>query len=277
MKLSIVIPAYNEEERIGAMLDVYAPFFISRYGDDVEFVVVVNGSRDRTAEIVRAYAGRVKQVAPIVEPRAVGKGGAIMIGARAARGDLVGFVDADGATPPEAFQDLVDHIGDAGIIIASRWIPGAVVSPPQPLKRRIASRIFNALVRYVFKLKISDTQCGAKLMRRDALQVVLPRLGLTRWAFDVDLLFQLRRGRFAIIEWPTTWHDVGGSQLKVGRASLEMFVAITRLRLLYSPLKWIVTLYDMTWGRMIHRHDPSATDLMNEYPDTGSGEKGTGA
>ena len=103
-------------------------------------------------------------------------------------------------------------------------------------------------------MKIHDTQCGAKVMKAEALKKVLPQLGITRWAFDVDLLFKLRRAGYRIVERPTTWHDVSGSQLQVGRASFEMFVAIVRLRLVYSPLRWIVTVYDWTLGRQLHPH-----------------------
>lgn len=252
MKLSIVIPAYNEEARIRPTLDAYTSYFGTRYGNDVEMVVVVNGSRDRTEDVVRSVAEKNPQVKVIVEPCAIGKGGAIMRGFVIATGDLVGFVDADNATLPEAFNDLVEHIGDAGAIIASRYIPGAKVSPRQPLNRRIASRIFNKLIRLLFGLPISDTQCGAKLLRGDAMRAALPHLGLTRWAFDVDLLFQLRRLGYRITEVPTTWSEPGGSKLKIGRTSFEMLMAICRLRMLYSPLCWVVTVYDATLGRIVH-------------------------
>lgn len=254
MKLSIIIPAYNEERRLSAMLEAYGPYFAERYGSEVELVVVVNGSSDGTEAVARRYAEQFPQLRVLVEPRKIGKGGAIMMGFRAARGERVGFTDADGATPPQAFDDLVTHIDDAGCIIASRWIAGAQVSPRQPLRRRIASRIFNWLVRRLFKVKIHDTQCGAKVLTRAALQDVLPELGITRWAFDVDLLFKTRRAGYRVIERPTIWHDVSGSQLQVGRASVEMFIAIVRLRLVYSPLSWMVALYDRTLGRLIHPH-----------------------
>lgn len=253
MKLSIVIPAHNEEQRLPPTLQAYVDYFETRYRDDYEIIVVVNGSRDGTEQITRVCAARHAAIRVVIEPRAIGKGGAIMMGFKAARGDLIGFVDADGATPPEAFDDLVRHIGCAGAIIASRWFKESRVYPPQPLKRRIASRVFNFFVRWFFKVDIRDTQCGAKVLTREAVQAVLPEIGITRWAFDVDLLFKLRRAHFKIVEHPTTWHDVGGSQLRIGRASLEMFVAITRLRLLYSPFKWVVDLYDHTAGRWLHR------------------------
>lgn len=253
MKLSIVMPAYNEEKRLPPTLRNYAEFFGSRFGNEVEIIVVVNGSRDRTEDVAREIAAKWPQVKVIVDPRKIGKGGAIMRGFREATGDLVGFVDADGATQPPAYNDLVEKIGNADCIIASRWIPGAIVSPKQPLKRRVASRIFNGLVKTLFGVRINDTQCGAKLCKAAAAKAALPHLGLTRWAFDVDLLFQLHRLGYSITEIPTVWADIGGSQLQVGRASTEMFIAIIRLRMLYSPLKFIVDIYDRTIGRKVHQ------------------------
>lgn len=253
MKLSIVIPAYNEEERLPPTLKGYLDYYEPGRPSDYEIIVVVNGSRDGTERVAREFAAQYPSVRVIVEPRAIGKGGAVMMGFEAARGELIGFVDADGATPPFAFDDLANNIGDAGAIIASRWFKESKVYPPQPLKRRIASRIFNFFVRWFFKVKIRDTQCGAKILTREAVRAVLPKIGITRWAFDVDLLFKLRREHFKIVEHPTTWHDVGGSQLKIGRASTEMFIAIVRLRLLYSPFKFIVDIYDHTLGLRTHR------------------------
>ena len=254
MELSIIIPAYNEEARLGRMLDQYLPFFNERYAGCYEILVVVNGSRDRTEDVVREYARAHKPVRVIVDPRPIGKGGAVMLGFSQAQGRLVGFVDADGATPPEAFHELVKHIGAAGAIIASRWMPGADVQPPQPLSRRVASRIFNTMVRWMFGFKISDTQCGAKLMKGDALRKVRPDVGITQWAFDVDLLYQFKRHGFRIEEYPTRWHDVSGSKVDVVRASLEMTVALVRQRLIYSPFRFIVKLYDLTLGHWLKRH-----------------------
>lgn len=254
MKLSIVVPAYNEEGRIERFLDSYTPYFTEKYGDQVEFIIVVNGSLDRTEHIVEDYAARVPQIKVLVEPANIGKGGAVRMGMEAASGEIIGYTDADGATPPEALQDLADRLNDVDVVIASRWFKESVVEPRQKLLRRVASRIFNFLVRLLFGLKIWDTQCGAKVLKREAARSVLPELGLTRWAFDVDLIFQLKRAGCKIIEAPTIWHDVGGSRLKVGRASVEMFVAICRLRLIHSPFKCLVTAYDATLGKIIRLH-----------------------
>ena len=248
MKLSIIIPAHNEELRLPPMLEAYGTYFTKKYLDQVELIIVPNFCDDRTAQV----AGEIRNRFPIIrvmdDPGRVGKGGAVMLGARDAKGDLVGFVDADGSTAPEAFDDLVENIGSAGCIIASRWIKGAVVEPKQPLSRRIASRIFNTMVNVMFGFRVHDTQCGAKLFKQEVIQRILPHLGITRWAFDVDMLFHVRRAGYDIIEIPTVWQDAAGSKVRVASASLEMTVAMIRLRLIYSPFKWIVALYNRMSG-----------------------------
>lgn len=254
MKLSIVIPACNEETRIGAMLDAYLPYFTSRYGREVEFLVVVNGTTDRTARVVESYIPRYPGLHCLVEPGRIGKGGAVLKGFAAATGESIGYVDADGATPPTAFDDLVAHAADAPVVIASRWCRGAVVHPRQPLTRRVVSRVFNLLTRGLLGLRLSDTQCGAKVLRRDVVRHLLATGGVvTQWAFDVDLLLQARHGGFAIIELPTVWRDISGSKIVVTESSVEMLAALLRLRLYYSPFRWVVNLYNRTLGRRLAR------------------------
>lgn len=255
LRLSIVVPAYNEEQRLGPMLDAYLPFFDEKLPGDYELIVSVNGSTDATEALARSYVARHPALRVTATPEAVGKGGAIIRAGRLATGRHIGFTDADGATPPAAFLDLLlaaeSDPPPGGLVIASRWLPESVVSPRQPLKRRIASRIFNALVRTLFRLRITDTQCGAKVMAADAWHTIVPTIGLARWAFDVDMLFKTRRARIPIREIPTEWHDVDGSKIRVVRSSCQMFLAIVRLRLLYSPLRFVVALYDRLLGRVI--------------------------
>lgn len=260
MKLSIIIPACNEAERIGQMLDVYLPFFYGKYGRDVQVLVSINGSRDSTEQVVAGYQEKYPDLECIVEPKKIGKGGGLIRGFKLAKGDLVGFADADGATPPEAMQDLVDSISDADAVIASRWCKGASVTLKQSVRRRIASRGFNLLVRLLFGMGFSDTQCGAKVMKKTALERVVPHLGVTQWAFDVDLLFQMKRAGLKVKEIPTTWHDVAGSQLRVGRASLDMLFALVRLRLVYSPFKSVVRLYNHKFFPFLSSHDEMPRD-----------------
>jgi len=249
--LTIVMPAYNEEARIGRTLEAYLDHFHHVKFPHVDVLVVVNGCSDNTAGVVRRFLARHPNLRIIEEQRPIGKGGALMRGFSEARGEFVGFVDADNSTAPAAFESLVDALGQGDVVIGSRWLPGSVVSPRQPLKRRIASRAFNFLVRTLFAVPVHDTQCGGKAFKAEVVRTILPSLGVTRWAFDVDLLFQCRRHGFRIHEAPITWSDSTGSRLKVAQASWEMLLAITRLRLLYSPFRFVVTLYDRTLGTLV--------------------------
>lgn len=254
MKLSIIIPAHNEEQRLPPVLESYTRYYSGKFGTDVEIIVVVNGSTDRTLAMTERYAGDHPVVSVIHEPRRVGKGGAVLLGLRRAKGELVGFVDADGSTSSEVYDELVAGIGDAGCIIASRWMKGSVVEPKQPLSRRVASRFFNSMVNLFFGFRVHDTQCGAKLFKREVIDTILPEIGITKWAFDVDMLFCTRRHDYRIVEIPTVWRDAAGSKIQVGRASIEMALAMVRLRLIYSPFKCVVILYNKLariWKRCV--------------------------
>ena len=221
MKVAIIMPAYNEEQRIGKTLKQYIKYFTKNYSKEHEILVVLNGCKDNTVKVVKKYQVTYLDIK-----------------------DLIGFVDADGSTSPQAFDDLIKNIKEYDGIIASRWMKGAQVSPKQTLVRRIASRTFNLLVRLFFRLGVHDTQCGAKLFKKEAAKKVIERLDITRWAFDVDLLYKAKKLGYKITEIPTVWADDPNSVLKVRRASVEMFLAITRLRLQYSPFRGLIALYD---------------------------------
>jgi len=244
MKLSIVIPAYNEENRIKNTLDSYYNFFSKEFGKDFEIIVIVNGSDDTTQEVVKSLAFKYKQIKFKNFPDKIGKGGAIIEGFKIADGDLIGFVDADMATPPMAFYDLVRSLRNYDGIVASRWIKGAKIDRKQPLSRRIASRGFNIIVRLLFNIRIRDTQCGCKLFINRAIKSVVNDLGITQWGFDVDLLYKLKKKNFKVKEIPTVWNDKEGSKLKIGRTSWQMFLSVVRLRLIYSRFKFVVNVYD---------------------------------
>ena len=251
MKLSIVIPAHNEEHRLPVMLEAYAAFFSSQYHEDVELIVVPNFCDDDTVDVARKIGLRFPQITVLDDPGHVGKGGAVMLGAEMAQGDLIGFVDADGATPPEAFNDLVEKIGSAGCIIASRWMKGSLVSPEQSFLRQVASRSFNLMVRCLFGLRLTDTQCGAKVFRCEVMRDVMQNLGVTNWAFDVDMLFQVKRSGATVREIPTVWRDRPGSKIQAFKSPLGMTAALVRLRMYYSPLRsvaqwlgrWLIRLH----------------------------------
>ena len=235
----LLIPAYNEEGRIGPVLEAYPAYFERHYPGRFQLVVVLNGCRDDTLGVVRAAERRHGCISHLDFQAPIGKGGALIEGLKLAPlADLVGYVDADGATPPEAFMDLVLRCGrgEADAVIGSRWIEGSRINVAQAKDRRVASRLFHAFVEGFFWMGIRDTQCGAKVMRREAVERVQPFLRLADLAFDVNLLFSLRRAGFTVKEVPTTWTDQSGSKVVFNlRTSLNMLLSLVRLRLLYSP------------------------------------------
>lgn len=188
---------------------------------------------------------RKNQQIKSVDVSILGKGNAVLGGMKLAKGDLIGFVDSDNSTRPAEFYKLIQAIGKYDAVVASRWIKGSRINIKQPLARRIASRCFNLLVRWFFGLKVRDTQCGAKLFKKQAIKFILPRIGITNWGFDIDMLYHLKREGCKIREIPINWYDNLHSKLRIGKTSYQMFLSITRLRLIYSPFKFIVRFYDL--------------------------------
>lgn len=246
MKLSLIIPAYNEEKRIKKTLEDYVIFLSKKLKKDFEILVVINNSTDNTLKIVQQLSKKYPQIKYKNYPQKLGKGGALIKGFGIFKGDLIGFVDADCSTPPHAFYELVEKIDGYDGIIGSRWVKGAKITLRQPISRRIASRGFNIMVRILLGIHTKDTQCGNKLFKKEAIRKVTPELGITMWAFDIDLLHRMKKHHYKIIEIPTEWHDVAESKLDLKRTIPEMFVSTIRLRLIHSPFKFIVTIYDRT-------------------------------
>lgn len=246
----LLIPAYNEERRIAPVLRDYATFFRAHYPGKFALVVVLNGCTDGTLEVVEEASNEFPEIRALNFPAAIGKGGALIEGLKLwPEADLIGYVDADGATAPEAFLDLVKQCDRADCVIGSRWLPGAILHQSQSGKRQFASRIFHMIVQGLFWMNLRDTQCGAKVMRRAAVEKIHPALRIADMAFDINLLYALKRAGCPVLEAPTEWTDQIGSKVVLGRTSLVMFLSVIRLRLVYSPLyKWLQPLRPIeTW------------------------------
>jgi glycosyltransferase involved in cell wall biosynthesis len=239
--LLLLIPAYNEERRIEPVLRDYGLYFQEHYSGPFQLVVVLNGCRDNTRGVVERVAKDFPGISFLDFPEAIGKGGALIEGLKlASRAEAIGYVDADGATPPSAFHELMKHLRDVDCVIGSRWLPGAVLHVEQTGNRQFASRIFHLIVQGLFWMNIRDTQCGAKVMRREAVEKVHAYLRIADMAFDINLLYSLKRAGCRILEVPTEWTDQIGSKVTLFRTSLTMFLSVVRIRLIYSPFyKWL--------------------------------------
>src|SRR5579872_34369 len=236
MNISIIIPAYNEEKRIKRTVEAYHYFFNQRsdtYVTACELVVVLNGVTDTTKTVVTEIAARLPSV-HVIELAQAGKGLAVKAGfldALTRDNDLIGFVDADMATAPDAFFQLIQHIASHDGIIASRYMPDSRIYPPRPWIKRWGSTLFyEPLIWLLFGMRYHDYQCGAKLFTRRVIQKVAPHLTIAQWAFDVELLYLCAVHRFNILEFPTVWHDQAGSKLRIS-SGLRILINIIRLRL----------------------------------------------
>lgn len=237
MKLSITIPAYNEENRIGRTLKTYLQYFDKLQADGAlayELIIVPNGCRDNTVGVVKDIAGDRSNVIIVDLKERAGKGLAIQEGFKNALtrdNDLIGFVDADMATKPEYFYDLVKNIGQDDAIIASRYMPGSDISPPRPWIKKWGRRIiYDSLLRLLLGLKFYDTQCGAKLFKRQVIEKIVDKLTVKQWAFDVELLYLCKINHFTVKELPTTWEDQDESKLDIMAGGMPMLSALFAIR-----------------------------------------------
>lgn len=241
--LLLLIPAYNEEARIEPVLREFAQYFQENYHGKFSLVVVLNGCRDNTLGVVQRVARDFASIRAENFPDPIGKGGALIEGLRLApAADLIGYVDADGASPPRAFHELVKLTDRFDCVIGSRWLPGAVLHQAQTTLRRFTSRCFHLIVEALFGMHIKDTQCPCKVFRRSAIEAIHSSLRIADLAFDVNLLYSLKHAGFSIREVPTEWTDKIGSKVTASlfRSSFTMFLSVVRIRLIYSPFyRWL--------------------------------------
>jgi len=223
--LSVVIPAYNEEGRLGPTLDRIRRY-LGEQSYRSEIVVVDNASVDGTAEVARQAGAEV-----IREPRR-GKGAAVRAGMLAARGEYVLFSDADLSTPIEEVERLMAAL-EAGsdVAIASRALPGSKLPVRQPWYRELVGRAGNVLVRMVAVHGIADTQCGFKLFPREVAQRLFGAQRMTGIAFDMEVLFLAQRWGLRIAEVPVTWVDSPETRISRVRDSLDAVKDLLRIRI----------------------------------------------
>ncbi len=227
MHLDIVFPAHNEERRIGRTLERYRHAIPDA---DVRFVAALDGCSDRTADVVAAHRRADRRVELLVLPK-LGKGGALAEALRSCPAPLVGFVDADGATPPAELVRLADLVArdHADVAIASRRLPASVTPAPRSLSRRLTSAGFAGAVRRLFHLPEQDTQCGAKVLHQAAVRRITPLLSSRDFLFDVDLLLAAHDLGLTVAEVPTVWVDQAGSKVDALRDARRMAASALRL------------------------------------------------
>lgn len=220
---SLVIPAYNEERRIAGLLDGISQF-------DGELIVVCDGN-DATADVVDAIAEKRPdlRIRCLRFPSRLGKGGGVIAGFKAARASYIGYVDADGSTDIGEMVRLFGRLNKNDAVIGSRWVRGSAPAVRQGWMRRMESRGFNLIIRILFGLSFNDTQCGAKVFKKSAVDRVLPHLVSRGFEFDVELIWRLARAGCTIEEVPVAWQNKGDSHVKK-RDMIGMLTGLFRIR-----------------------------------------------
>lgn len=227
---SIVIPAYNESERIkGSLQKIVA--FLAEQRWAAEVLVVNDGSRDDTAQVVREFAAQYPYIRMIENPGNRGKGYSVRNGMLQATGDVVLFTDADLSAPiteaPKLFREIENG---ADVAFGSRWLVAKMQTERQSILRQIAGRMYNILMRVVLGLKYKDTQCGFKAFNRRALETIFTRQRIERWGFDVELLFLARKFRMKIVEVPVEWAHDDRSKINPVTDGIKMFGEMLSIR-----------------------------------------------
>lgn len=233
MYFTLIIPAYNEEERIEKVVNTYGPYFEEKFPGKFEFLIIVNNSSDRTLEVVKELQRTHHYLRWANFPYYTGKGGALVEGFKIANGEVIGFVDSDLAVVPDQYMRLFSEIEDNDVVIASRWVKGAKVMKWESWKTVFAGRIYNLIVRGFFGLNVKDTQCGGKIFKKEVVKRIIPNIRVKGFGIDLDLLYKSKKAGARIKEIPITWSHINeGSKTRVMNSSKMMFkeLFITRFK-----------------------------------------------
>jgi len=227
---SIVIPAYNESERIALTLERVLAHVRERNWS-AEVLVVNDGSSDSTADIVRRFAAQHGNLALIENPGNRGKGYSVRNGMLHASGEVVLFSDADLSSPIEEADKLFAALAaGADVAIGSRWLRTELQTQRQPLHRQLLGRVFNLLLRVVLGLHYRDTQCGFKAFTRRATHLIFPLQHIERWGFDPEILFLAHKFGLKVQEVPVQWAHREGTRINPVRDGLRMFLEMLKIR-----------------------------------------------
>lgn len=234
---SIVIPAYNEENRIDATLERTLAFFAERPDWQWEVLVVDDGSTDRTAALIAARQAQSQNIRLLSHERNMGKGWAVRTGMLAAGGEYVLFMDADGSTDIAELENLVEAVNQgADVAIGSRALAGSEIRKRQPVVRESMGKAFTLLVRILAVPSVSDATCGFKLFRRPVIDSLFGRQTLRGWVFDVEILYLAEKSGFQVTEVPVHWTDFPDSRVNLAGVVLPSLWDLLRIRFVHRAV-----------------------------------------
>lgn len=236
MELSLIIPAFNEAQRIGPTLRHFHQFLAARPAS-FEVIVVDDGSSDETVALVAALAGELAAVRVLRSPTNRGKGHAVRLGMQAATGRIRLFSDADGSTPIEELDKLLLALAEgAEVAIGSRYLAASRVTRPQPRARLLWSRLVNRVVQRTLLPGVADPHCGFKAFTAAAAVQIFPACRVDGWSFDLEVLATARAKGLSIKEVPVRWENDDRSKARLWHLPQE-FRQVYGLRKQFRPAK----------------------------------------
>jgi dolichyl-phosphate beta-glucosyltransferase len=228
-KISVVIPAFNEERRLPPTIVDMISFFDGR-GDSYEIIVANDGSKDATSEVTKKIS-KIKPQVKLIELPHLGKGHAVKSGVLRSVGNLVLMADADGATPIQEIVRLEKAIAaGADLAIGSRALPSKDTEIHTALHRKALGRIFNRVINLLAVPGIADTQCGFKLFKRDSASFLFSNQRSTGFSFDVEILWLAQHKSFKIAEVPINWNNIPESKVNLFLDPIRMLLDVLRFR-----------------------------------------------
>ncbi len=232
-ELSIIVPAFDEEDRLGASIEVILSF-LAEHSISAELIVVDDGSQDNTAEVAQDAFKHAPQIPAKVirysENR--GKGFAVRTGLAAAEADIALFSDADLSTPIDEMFKLIDPIrnGEYDVAFGSRALDRTLIGTHQPWRREQGGKVMNLVIRTMSGLPFADTQCGFKAFNMAAFRPLLNVMTIDRFGFDVEFLYVAKYHGLRLAEIPVRWNNVEGSKVSVVRDTRRMFSELAQIR-----------------------------------------------
>lgn len=231
MKLSVIIPAYNEEKRLPKTLEAVNDY-LSKQDYESEIIVVDDGSKDGTKKLAESFRDKIKNLKVLSYEKNQGKGYAVRFGMLRASGDYRLFMDADNSTSIDQVEKMWPYFEEGyDIIIGSRDVKGAILDPPQPLYRRFLGEVFGFLVSLICGLwGIKDTQCGFKAFTKKATEDIFKRCKINRFAFDPEILVIAKKLKYKIKEIPVYWKNDPFSKVKF-KSMVKMGIDLIKIRI----------------------------------------------
>jgi glycosyltransferase involved in cell wall biosynthesis len=216
--LSIIIPAYNEEKRIEKILDDIRETIHGVY----EIIIVFDGN-DSTPEVAKKLCSDCRI---LTYNKRLGKGGAIIEGINAAKGEVVAYIDADGSVPASELERLKNMMKRGEFIVSSRWKKDSILERRQTINRIILSRLFHYYVFAMLRIPIVDTQCGLKIFYTNDARDIAKKVRVFDWTFDISMIFHATKSGLTAREVGIRWTDSDGSKLKITKTVPNMFLTV---------------------------------------------------